>query len=184
MATSSTGATTAAKEATLADFALYAGARVPVQFTNANTLEAALTLNINSTGVKDIYVGGSATSASNPATWSAGAICEFVYDGTCWHYLGSNIDGYEDAAAGQAVTDLASDIASLRDSVDLLPTYAVELNKGNGVVNATIGHYNEELSLLVELTSGKQLMFTMKKSGLGFYDRDNSQSSWTLRKAW
>lgn len=140
MATSSTAATTAAKEAVLADFALYAGARVPVLFTNGNTLEGTLSLNINSTGAKNIYVGGATTSASNPATWSSGAICEFIYDGTYWHYLGSNIDGYEDANAGQAVTDLASDISELRDSVSSYGVVYQTTNIGDITLNSQ-GYY-------------------------------------------
>ena len=93
LTTSSTAAATAAKTTGALDgFELFAGARVCVLSTYGSTAEAALTLNVASTGAKAVWAGGAATSASNPATWSAGAICEFIYDGTQWHYLGNNIE--------------------------------------------------------------------------------------------
>lgn len=106
LTTSNTGASTADKEtAALSGFELFAGARVLVLFSNANTYASgSLTLNVNSTGAKTVYVAGSATSTSNKCLWSAGSICEFIYDGTYWHYIGNNIDG-------------AYGLSALRDSV-------------------------------------------------------------------
>lgn len=102
MGTSLTEAATAAKVVTLAGFGLFSGARIAVKFTNASTVASEISLNVNSTGAKAVYCGGSATSSSNPVTWAAGAICEFVYDGSYWHYIGNNIDG---AYAAKAVDD-------------------------------------------------------------------------------
>jgi|GEM_PF-3984073 len=117
-----TESNTAAKAATTgAGFCLVSGVRVSVKFMYAQTAAAAITLNVNSTGAKTVYVGGSATSSSNPCTWPADAICEFVYVNNAWYYLGNNIDG----AAG---------LASLRDSVSL---------KAPSLYKASLGMYQE-----------------------------------------
>ena len=76
--TSSTAATTAAKVVTRSGFKLVTGAHIAVKFTNANTA-ASPTLNVNSTGAKPIYQSG-----TTGATWTAGEIVEFVYDGANW----------------------------------------------------------------------------------------------------
>lgn len=144
LAYSSTGASTAAKTATLSGFELFDGARVLINFSNANTYEGALTLNINNTGAKNVWAGGNLTSSSNPVTWSADATCEFVCLGNAWAYLGNDTDGYEDYQAGQAISDLAAQVGNvdvstdgdlqtqvdtLRDSVvNILPEGIVNLN--------------------------------------------------------
>ncbi len=67
--TSSTAATTTAKASTINNFVLTKGAIVTVSFSTANTVtNAALTLNINSTGAKSIYLNNGATSATNNLT--------------------------------------------------------------------------------------------------------------------
>lgn len=80
--TCATEAGEAAKVVASTGFALTAGATVTVYCSVANTSAAALTLNVNSTGVKNVWVGGAATSASNQLLWAAGATMTFVYDGT------------------------------------------------------------------------------------------------------
>ncbi len=86
-AASSTGASTAAKAATIGnDFTLGTGARVTVKFTNANTASNP-TLNVNSTGAKSIMAYGT----TNAVTWDAGQAVEFVYDGTYWQMVSSGI---------------------------------------------------------------------------------------------
>lgn len=74
-------ASTVAKTVALAGFALAAGARVAVKFTNANTA-ASPTLNVNGTGAKGIVKYG--TTASMENMWAAGELVEFIYDGTNW----------------------------------------------------------------------------------------------------
>ena len=109
-ATCSTAAATAAKTATLSGFELFAGARVCVKSTNASTISGALTLDVNGTGAKSVYVKGAATSASNALTWSAGDILEFFYDGANYHFLG--------LANQQKALEI--DLASVRESVSRL----------------------------------------------------------------
>ena len=86
-ATSTTGAGTAAKVATIdpavTGYALYKGASVAVTFSTANTA-ATPTLNLNSTGAKQIrsYTGAALSEAEYK--WAAGATVDLVYDGTYW----------------------------------------------------------------------------------------------------
>ena len=83
-ATCDTAAATAAKVATItpaSNFSLEKGARVAVQFANANTAGSP-TLNVNNTGAKAIYFKNAALTSSN--YWSAGQIIDFIYDGTHW----------------------------------------------------------------------------------------------------
>lgn len=102
-ATCSTGASTRAKTAsvTAGTFKLATGARVTVKFSNANTAGSA-TLNINNTGAKSIYWHGSALPSSQ--YWEAGAVLDFVYNGSAWELVGVAKDN-----SGIDITDLNSE---------------------------------------------------------------------------
>jgi hypothetical protein len=98
--TSATAAATAAKTVTLSSFALTTGVSILVAFTNGNTVAGALTLNVNSTGVKTIYhEGGNAASATYPAYFPAGAQIEFVYNGTGWVFKKRIVTNYVNGAS-------------------------------------------------------------------------------------
>lgn len=60
-----TSAATAAKTALCSYYSLADKSYIMVNIKNANTKKAALTLNINSTGAKSIYINGTASSSSN-----------------------------------------------------------------------------------------------------------------------
>lgn len=106
--TSSTAATTAAKTTAVTNFRLTKGAIVNITFTTANTkADAALTLNVNSTGAKTIYVNNAATSATNSLLWSAGETLTFVYSGSYYYFVGksgSNIGTVVEASVGTSGT--------------------------------------------------------------------------------
>ncbi len=59
-----TGAGTAAKTGSVSYYTLQPG-YIPVMFIYDNTAQSALTLNINSTGAKPLYINGAASSSSN-----------------------------------------------------------------------------------------------------------------------
>lgn len=88
----STAAATAAKTATITKgtFALVAGTRVTVKFDNVNT-GSNPTLNINSTGAKNIFSKGTQITTDSNKALLAGAV-DFVYDGTQWNLVGNYID--------------------------------------------------------------------------------------------
>lgn len=93
-ATSSTAAATVAKVATISsndnNFELAIGQRVLVKFTYANTV-ASPTLNVNSTGAKTIYTSDYLAITSEKG-WTAGDVCEFMYNGTYWIWINSTIN--------------------------------------------------------------------------------------------
>lgn len=105
--TSSTGASTQTKVVSLTNFELYTGATITVGFTNANS-NSAPKLNVNSTGAKDVksYTGAALTSAEY--SWAAGAVIDFVYDGTYWRM--------QDAGTLQAKADAASSASAASSS--------------------------------------------------------------------
>ena len=78
--TCTTAAGTSTKEVTCDNFVLETGVIVYVNFTNANTYNGTSTLNVNSTGAKNITRVGTTTSIRY--YWSAGEVVGFVYDGT------------------------------------------------------------------------------------------------------
>ena len=89
-ATSSTGASTQAKVATLtpnSNFSLETGVRVAVKFSAENTASSP-TLNVNSSGAKTIQFRGAALTSSL-YRWAANSVVEFMYDGTYWQMLGA-----------------------------------------------------------------------------------------------
>jgi len=82
-AVSTTDAATAAKVASMRGFTLTSGATFPITFTNANTAASALTLNINSTGAKPIYINNAASSSSNHTLPAGTYLCR--YNGTRYY---------------------------------------------------------------------------------------------------
>ena len=84
-----TASATAAKvpSSTVAGFSLVAGASLRVKFTYANTA-ASPTLNVNSTGAKQIRLNG-----ANSAYWTAGATVDMVYDGAYWQVCNTPLYG-------------------------------------------------------------------------------------------
>lgn len=80
-----TAGNTAAKSITLSNFSLVTGARVIVQFANANR-EARPTLNVSGTGPFPIYWNGSPVDATALA---ASTCYELVFTGSAWAIVGN-----------------------------------------------------------------------------------------------
>ena len=83
--TCNTTAATAAKVVVCEEFTsadLVAGTVVNVKFTNAQTYNGAPTLNVQSTGAKNVKRVGTTNAARYE--WQAGEVLQFVYDGTYW----------------------------------------------------------------------------------------------------
>lgn len=78
--TSSTGASTSAKTANITGYTLEEGNTIFIKFTNANSYNGTATLNINSTGAKNITRVG--TTTTTRYWWTAGEVVGFIYDGT------------------------------------------------------------------------------------------------------
>ena len=84
-----TAQATKAKEVTLTNgdgFELVAGAMVMIKFTYASA-NKTMTLNVDSTGAKNLYQYGTTTMDSGTITngWQAGSAVLFLYDGNAWY---------------------------------------------------------------------------------------------------
>ena len=118
-ASCSTGASTAAKVATLDDstgFSLTAGVKVAVTFTYGNSATTP-TLNVNSSGAKTIAIPSSATAyttgnGTTYNTWGAYETVLFTYTGTYWAHDTSGYLGYlaYNTASGRQAKITASGI--------------------------------------------------------------------------
>lgn len=80
--TCATAAATQAKVVVCEGFALEEGATISVLFTNAQTYNGTPTLNVNSTGAKNIRYKADTNAVRY--IWSAGEIIDFTYNGTYW----------------------------------------------------------------------------------------------------
>jgi hypothetical protein len=112
-ATCATAAATQAKVAAVVagGFALEAGRRVTVKFTNAQTYNGQPTLNVDGTGAKNICRNG--TTAGMRYQWSAGEVVEFVYDGA--NFI--EVNGAIATTTYYGVTKLSSSVTSTSTSV-------------------------------------------------------------------
>lgn len=101
-------ASLAAKTSTYASYyALRTGAHFEITMKNSNTKAGALTLNVNSTGAKPIYINGEASSSTN-YTLPAGKYIVY-YDGTNYHFrTDGHIPGTPNVLSGTA-TPAAAD---------------------------------------------------------------------------
>jgi len=86
--TSGTGGSDAGKTVTIPGFQMRAGSRAIVYFTYANTANNP-TLNISSTGAKNIFANGSRITTGVNKSILSGAVL-VVYDGTQYHVIGSS----------------------------------------------------------------------------------------------
>lgn len=146
----STAGDTAAKTAsiTAGTFSLGTGSIVNVKFENINSANSP-TLNINSTGAKNIFSNGAQiTTGTNK--WLLKGLCTFIYDGTQYHLVGGYIDtdthytthlyAGTGAAANATTTNgntkiTVADNTTARDSVTVKGTGAASVSSdANGVI--------------------------------------------------
>ena len=78
-----TAAGTSAKTATCKGYKLLAKSYINIFFENANSYNGKITLNIENTGAKDVYINGSVSSDGNKTLPAGGYIA--YYDGTNYH---------------------------------------------------------------------------------------------------
>jgi hypothetical protein len=97
----STTASTAAKTATCTGFVLKANRYIQVVMTKSNTKAGPITLNINSTGAKSIWINGAASSSSNYTLPASSYIA--YYDGTYYHF---RTDGVLPGNIAGAISDI------------------------------------------------------------------------------
>lgn len=104
--TCNTAANTAGKTVTISNYTLKAGDLIAIKYTSGNTANSA-TLNINSTGVKNILLGGqqpTGTSGTGGHYIGPNGVVVYYYDGSSYHQLGSNDITDADTNTGEANT--------------------------------------------------------------------------------
>ena len=125
-----TAATTAAKTATCTNYALRANTYVHVLVQYTNTKNTAITLNINSTGAKPIYINGTASSSEN-YNLPSGTYIAF-YDGTAFQFRtdgkmpGSIMNADYALAASYASTAGTATSADTADYADTAPWTGIQ----------------------------------------------------------
>ena len=111
-----TSASTQAKTASLTYFAIQNNSYVQVNFRYANSYNGKITLNINSTGAKDIYINGKVSSSTN-MTLPAGTYIAFYTDNKFYFTVGA-IPVRDIAIYTTGSEDLDTLISDLNWSVD------------------------------------------------------------------
>ena len=71
------------KVATMKDFTLNSGVTFPITFANSNSYDGKITLNVNNTGAKDVYINNAVSSSSNKTLNAGSYICR--YNGTNYY---------------------------------------------------------------------------------------------------
>lgn len=137
-----TNGNTAAKAASCTNFTLHTHTYIPVLMRYANSIYAPLTLNINGTGAKPIYINGMQTSSSNN-TLPAGMYFVY-YNGTNYYFrtdakLTASITGDAKTVDGHSIdTSIGNGSTSTN-----LPTSQAVANfvegKGYGTSNLALG---------------------------------------------
>ena len=138
--TCSTAAATAAKavtvDAPIASTGLFAGLTVCVKFSNGNSSDNP-TLNVNSTGAKDIMSYG----ATPATTWQAGQVITFVYDGTNWVIAGFDAYTKEQSLSSATAEAIGTATGTTPDTPDeafnLLASANIHFASGSYVGDGT-----------------------------------------------
>ena len=141
--TSGTTATTQAKTSTINNFVLVKGALVSINFTYANTYTSAkITLNINSTGAKDVYYNGTVTSSTNTLLWNADEVLTFMYDGTGYQYIGKSVQKISQLTNDSGYTSNTGTVTSVGISNATNGGLSVSGSPVTGSGSIAVGHSN------------------------------------------
>ena len=192
LGTCTTAAATAAKVVTLSDasgWELKQGASVAVKFSNTNTFsataQAPITLNVNNTGAKNIYYGGSAhpTGTNTTAFGRANYVNTYVYDGTYWVWAGSSSDNnttYSAMSQSEANTGTATTARSITASVlkqaikTHSPSDAYDITHGQSNVGNDLDDLQEAVTDIVNVYGAKNL------NGTTYQTKASSGLTWTV----
>lgn len=170
--TCTTAEATAAKVATLADYTLVKNGIVAVKFSYP--LCASATLNINGKGAKPVYVGGAAVTATNCKSVQAGDIGYFIYDGTAYHFLGTDRAGKSSITGlsvnGRKVTYTRADgetgsFDTQDTTYSFADSYNASTNKGATVATVTNAINALDVSDISGFGTGKTLATLKEENG-------------------
>ena len=175
---STTGPTTAAKNATIdsGTLELTEGAVVSVTFTYANTA-ASPTLNVGGTGAKPIMTNGTPY-----AYWAAGATALFVFDGTYWQVASTPVYASTVTVGNPAGmhTYIDQGGVELRNGSTPMATFGqTETHLGMGASGARVMLMNDTFQIAAESSSfgGNNLIISPRDQSVdqtGDYVKVNS----------
>lgn len=120
------------------------GLTIHVKFTNSNTVQNP-TLKVNTLAAKPIITYGESTPGDTPsASWQAGAIVSFTYDGNSW-VMNTGVDLN---SASSVISGLNATITGMAANKTLKT-----LGETNGVINATFEDIEITESQVTNLTA-------------------------------
>lgn len=135
--TCTTAASTAAKEITVSndDWSLRTGSVICVLFSNTNTAQDP-TFNVNNTGAKSVwYDTGVITDSNIGFAGTSGRPMLFMYNGTCWVFVGWSKDWKSN------IDNLTATTAKKSDLTDISITGSTN-NTGNTITSGTFFYLN------------------------------------------
>lgn len=142
-ASGGTAGGTAAKTASIGNatgWELTSGTTVGVKYANTNTYSSSsnITLNVNSSGAKQIYYKGTLNPTKpNPNVYgTAGRTIYYMYDGTYWVWMG--MDGYGDAAFLNTGTTAGTVAAGDHTHSGYLTGVTLASGTNNGTLKLTV----------------------------------------------
>lgn len=138
--TCTTAASTAAKEITVSndDWSLRTGSVICVLFSNTNTAQDP-TFNVNNTGAKSVwYDTGVITDSNIGFAGTSGRPMLFMYNGTCWVFVGWSKDWKSN------IDNLTATTAKKSDLTDISITGSTN-NTGDTITSGTFFYLNGDL---------------------------------------
>ena len=159
-----TGASTAAKTATMPGFALSSGQYIFLRTTTTNSATSSVTLNINSTGAKPVKIGNSSTNPT-ASNFPAG---DYIanYDGTNWIltriYFTDNNTTYSSKAAASGGTDVSLVTTGEKYTWNSKASTSVATTSANGLMS------KDDKTKLDGIATGATKVTTDTVSGWGY----------------
>ena len=153
-----TSASTAAKTASCSYYALRTGNTFIIVFRYSNTKAAALTLAINSTTAKPIYINGTASSATNYTLPAGTYLC--YYDGTAYQL---RTDGQSPVPGGSIPTGGTTGQALVKNSND-------DYDATWGTISAGVTSVDGKTGAVTVLPVGGASGKVLKKASATDYD--------------
>lgn len=154
-----TAAATGGKTATCTYYTATANSYTMVLMRYANTYNGAITLNINSTGAKPVYINGAASSSTNK-TLPAGTYLVY-YDGTKYHFRTDGKLPHDGASSVSEIDTWYSDVYDIgSDDVSGIhwkDTFAFLNGSGTDVASGLIHHRTP-------LVAGDNVTFTVDEA--------------------
>ena len=191
----STAGNVQAKVATMDGFVLNTGVTFPISFANSNSYDGKITLNVNSTGAKDVYINNAVSSSTNKTLNAGSYICRYngtnYYIDTSYAVTNARNASYATSATTArnarntiAICSTASAIVAKTATLDgyaltsgdRIPLYMTNNNTAN---SATL-NVNSTGSKRIRINGSTVVNETYKNLPAGFYMAHYDGTYWNL----